>query len=96
MVPLRRGYSCVSFMYVSFACVHARVLVNVMSTVMAWSLPVDPMPLHRIAGEHEHGIGISAEGSEGLQGAGCLNCEEPSNVFGLAENDYSGVYRGCG
>ena len=80
-------------MYVSFACVHARVLVNVMSTVMAWSPPVDPMPLHRIVGEHEHG---TSEGSEGLEGAGCLNCEEPSNVFGLAENDYGGVDRGCG
>ena len=63
-MPLRRGYSCVSSMYVSFVHVHPRVLVDVMSTLMIYSLPVDLMMSQRIGGELEHGVGISAANSE--------------------------------
>ena len=55
-------------MYVSFAHVHARVLVDVMSTLMICSLPVDLELSQRIVGELEHGIGISTAYSEFSKG----------------------------
>ena len=51
-------------MYVSFAHVHARVLVDMMSTLMLCSLPVDLMLSQRIEGELEHRMGIPAADSE--------------------------------